>query len=631
MNGKVSVIIPVYNRQAYVSECIDSILNQSYQNFEIILIDDGSSDQTLAICHEIAKNDSRIKVLEQQHGGVSAARNAGLDAAVGEYVLFVDSDDVIHPQLMGTLALAMSKTGAGMAGTFVVRVQERNWGTVKDRLKRPGDPGETEYKTNPQALKIVLTQSSPLGSIGGVMIRQDLIGETRFRTDLFIGEDFFFIYENLIKGPSVEFLKQKWYYGRLHESNSIWNFGYDGFYTRFLRRKLVWESEEALGRPEYTKLQKIDVLSFYLICSGTAGTSKEDRKKMQRIMKQYRKTIVPALSTSGKLKYYLSVYTPPLYPHKFFVMLANLKKKSASLSANKSTQLPSVQTTGRTKTDVESGIAADPNNHELLNRFLSMSVSSAEQVFAPFEELPGSISGKGESDLERYVYVPGSRQDRILLVAHADTVWDTSYGNAPSPETSLALKDGIFYSTDPKRGIGADDRAGCAMLFALRDSGHSLLVLGGEEHGKKGARYLRKHNPELFKELNRHRFMIEFDWCGTNGCLFNQVDNTDSFKRYIEQVLGFEDSKKSGGCDLQVLCKKVCGVNVGVGNHAVHSPKETLVLAEWENTYHAVSKFLKKEHPRFPIHKGRRLLAQMKWLKGCALATMNRIKKQLFL
>ena len=628
MQGKVSIIIPVYNRQDVVRECVQSILAQSYKNFEIILIDDGSSDRTVEVCRQMAAEDTRIRVLEQQHGGVSAARNLGLESATGKFVFFIDSDDVIHPKLIETLVVAIATTKAAMAASDVVNVSVQNWHLVRERLEHPSDPGVTMHQTNDQAVNAMFTGKSPLGCIGGVMIRRDLIGATRFRSDLFIGEDFFFIYENLIKGTSVEFLKQNWYYVRLHENNSSWNYGYDGFYTRFQRRKLVWESEEALGRPEYARLQKGAALHVFLLCAEKKGVSKEDRRKMCRVMKQHRKVLIPGLSIFGKVQFYLAVYAPVLYNRSVFTGMVSWKKKLSGLTAKNRQKSRPVKQQMELKKDIETDKVTNSKNYELLNQFLSMSVSTGEQVFSAFEQLPGAVSGKGENDLERYVYVPGTRQDRVLLVAHADTVWDTAYGNSPSG-TSLAFKDGVFYSTDPERGIGADDRAGCAMLYALRDSGHSLLILGGEEHGKKGAWYLRKSNKDLFKELNRHRFMIEFDWIGAGKCLFNQVDYSARFKKYIEEQLGVCDSQKSGGCDLQILCHKVCGANVSVGYHHVHSSKETLVLDEWEDTYNRMLFFLQKEHPRFPADKRKRLITHVKRTRSYILSAKNKIRKLL--
>lgn len=92
----ISVIVPIYKVEKYLSECVDSILNQTYENFEIILIDDGSPDNSGKICDEYASKDNRIKVIHKENGGLPSARNAGLNVASGEYVAFVDSDDAIE-------------------------------------------------------------------------------------------------------------------------------------------------------------------------------------------------------------------------------------------------------------------------------------------------------------------------------------------------------------------------------------------------------------------------------------------------------------------------------------------------------------------------------------------------------
>ena len=92
-NPKISVIVPVYNVKEYLSRCVDSILAQTFSDFELLLIDDGSKDRSAQICGDYAIRDTRIRVFHKENGGVSSARNVGLDNAHGEYVIFSDSDD----------------------------------------------------------------------------------------------------------------------------------------------------------------------------------------------------------------------------------------------------------------------------------------------------------------------------------------------------------------------------------------------------------------------------------------------------------------------------------------------------------------------------------------------------------
>lgn len=106
---KISVIIPVYNAEKYLTECIESVRNQSFQNIEILLVDDGSTDQSSNICDVFANKDQRIKVIHKKNGGVSAARNTGIDAAQGKYLIFVDSDDYLDMDCIQTLYDAISK------------------------------------------------------------------------------------------------------------------------------------------------------------------------------------------------------------------------------------------------------------------------------------------------------------------------------------------------------------------------------------------------------------------------------------------------------------------------------------------------------------------------------------------
>lgn len=124
MDDKISVIVPVYNVEKYLRCCIDSILAQSYRNFELILVDDGSPDSCGQICDEYARRDERVIVVHKENGGVNDARNAGKERATGQYIAFIDSDDYISPEYLMELYRAVVRSGCDIAECRYIWVAE---------------------------------------------------------------------------------------------------------------------------------------------------------------------------------------------------------------------------------------------------------------------------------------------------------------------------------------------------------------------------------------------------------------------------------------------------------------------------------------------------------------------------
>ena len=122
---KISVIVPVYKVEKYIHRCVDSILAQTFTDFELILVDDGSPDNCGAICDEYATKDKRVKVVHQKNAGLSGARNAGIDSASGEYLCFIDSDDIISPWYCEVLYRTLTDTSCKMAACKMVRFSEQ--------------------------------------------------------------------------------------------------------------------------------------------------------------------------------------------------------------------------------------------------------------------------------------------------------------------------------------------------------------------------------------------------------------------------------------------------------------------------------------------------------------------------
>lgn len=133
----ISVIVPVYNVERYLRRCVDSILHQTYQDLEVLLVDDGSTDASGAICDEYAAQEERVAAVHQKNGGLSAARNAGLERAQGTYLCFVDSDDFLDSRMLETLCRDLQEQDADVA-VVGFRTFEREEGACPGRAHRTG-------------------------------------------------------------------------------------------------------------------------------------------------------------------------------------------------------------------------------------------------------------------------------------------------------------------------------------------------------------------------------------------------------------------------------------------------------------------------------------------------------------
>ena len=131
MDAKISVIVPVYKVEAYLDECVESILHQTHSNLEVILVDDGSPDKSPQMCEKWAVIDPRVIVVHKQNGGLSSARNAGLDICSGDYIAFVDSDDWIKPEMFQIMLNAAERESADICACSIIRCfpkREAIWG-----------------------------------------------------------------------------------------------------------------------------------------------------------------------------------------------------------------------------------------------------------------------------------------------------------------------------------------------------------------------------------------------------------------------------------------------------------------------------------------------------------------------
>lgn len=213
MNPLVSVIIPVYKVEQYLKKCIDSIINQTYKNLEIILVDDGSPDDCPAICDEYAKNDSRIKVIHKKNGGLSDARNAGMAIAKGDYISFIDSDDWIDLSMFEIMVSRLIKDHSDVVSCGVKWVEED--GT----LIREVSNNKYELLSNYQAVSEIIIDGKLKQHVWNKIYRADLVRNIHFEKGKY-HEDVYWSYQIFGLANKISIVSESYYY-YVQRPNSI--------------------------------------------------------------------------------------------------------------------------------------------------------------------------------------------------------------------------------------------------------------------------------------------------------------------------------------------------------------------------------------------------------------------------
>lgn len=217
-NPLISVIVPVYNSEEYLHRCIDSILSQTHTDFELLLINDGSTDSSGIICDEYAVKDSRIRVFHKSNGGVSSARNLGLDHAKGKYISFIDSDDVVYPNYLSVLFQNIDKCDLsyiGILGYDVALQKTGEWTHFEEQIIRIDQTDEE---------LIVKNNLLEVGYPYGKLFHQKIIETYNIRFDERISyqEDLIFTLQYISKCKTVYVSKEYGYIWHIQpNSNSL--------------------------------------------------------------------------------------------------------------------------------------------------------------------------------------------------------------------------------------------------------------------------------------------------------------------------------------------------------------------------------------------------------------------------
>lgn len=332
--AEISVIIPMYNSEAFIGQCIRSVAGQTFGDLEILVIDDGSVDKGAEICRKLGDSDGRIRVLRQENGGVSSARNHGIEAASGKYVFFLDSDDAIHPRLLEEMFQQAEKCGAGLAFCSYKRLGSSQLETVLEEavIRREYENGAVAAENGNSSLGeqaywltaderdtaewFHVKYTDVLSGIGGKLILREAIGELRFDKGLTNGEDTFFLYQLVKRGVKSLYCTHGWYYYRTHGESVTNSRGLAKGSRYFESAKRIRDGEYESGHADHAMRWEILVIDQLRknYAARREGQRKADRREQQRIAgEEMRHPLFRRICFSDRLLFSCCFACYPLY------------------------------------------------------------------------------------------------------------------------------------------------------------------------------------------------------------------------------------------------------------------------------------------------------------------------------
>ena len=276
MHNKVSIIVPVYNAEKYIKQCLESIISQTYENIEIIVVNDGSKDNSLNILKEYVKKSNKMKLVDKKNGGVSSARNAGLKEATGEYITFVDSDDWLEKNAI-EIMLRNIKDFDIIQSSYYINAD------IKFNQKENNTDDINKIKRD-ILMKNYITDSNTgaLRCVWGKLIKREAIKNIKFEESIYLLEDGLFLYECMDNIKKIKFIKENLYHYRKLNDSACNRFNEDQLsqYDNIAKKlkKLLKEDEEYI----YNKVM-FECLMTYI--SRVIKYRKFSRKEMIKKIK----------------------------------------------------------------------------------------------------------------------------------------------------------------------------------------------------------------------------------------------------------------------------------------------------------------------------------------------------------
>lgn len=302
--GRVSVIIPVYNGVKWIEECINSVLSQTWSNYEIFVMDDHSTDGTTQVVQDMAGRDQRIKLILRNGKGVSAARNEGISLSDGEYITFLDADDKLDCCMLETLIGHLQEEGSDMASCGYYR-----WSSgMNDPVQK--DVSQNSRSDELKNAVITVERGSYVSDYllhqhthcWGILYKRSAIGNVKFREDLTIGEDMMFLVDLLPGLSRVSITDYKGYYYRINEAGVTLR----PFIPDYMDEIRSWRLAADVIKHDYPqclpRVESILAVSGILVAGKIAALSGRDRKKYKYYVEECRRTVKEALKVPDAKK-----------------------------------------------------------------------------------------------------------------------------------------------------------------------------------------------------------------------------------------------------------------------------------------------------------------------------------------
>lgn len=448
----ISIVIPIYNAEKYLEECLNSIKNQTYKNFEVIMVNDGSKDDSETICMNFLRSDSRFRYLKKENGGVSSARNVGLDNVEGDYITFIDADDWVDENYLDLLITTVKKNHSDIVVSSYKQFNNidifylRAYSLQEKYLLNFERMNRDDFLT---IFPKLMSTNVCFNNAVAKLFRKELVNDLRFDTSIKYGEDLDFYFRLYLNVDSISYVDEPTYIYRSHGDSTTSNFNQEHAEQELSIFKQMYEKIQEIGLPSihyFNKLKKLLELRMDFLENKVLLNEYLDFLKNIGKTVTYPNTlisvVIPTYNVAPYLRLCLESIESQTYPH-FEVLLINdgsrddskdicqefinkdkrfryFEQENLGISAARNTGI--VHSNGEFITFIDGDDFIDPNYLEEL--YHAALKNDSEIVVASYKEF-------NEEDNNYYIHVFDYKEEHFKqneLIAKRGIEFETSWG-----------------------------------------------------------------------------------------------------------------------------------------------------------------------------------------------------------